>query len=65
MKLVDQARSHVLSLSVLDVLGAKSLAELASKVKNRLVAHAFQHVEPFCLIPNQRDVKESVIPQRS
>lgn len=26
MKLVDQARSHILSLSVLDVLGAKSLA---------------------------------------
>ncbi|KAM0798921.1 hypothetical protein BDR22DRAFT_808082 [Usnea florida] len=61
MKLVDQARSYGLSLSVLDVLEAKSLAQLASKLKHEVVAPSFQHVEPFYLLPNQSDVKESVI----
>ena len=61
MKVVDQARSHGLSLSVLDVLGAKSLVQLASKVKTEVMAPALPHVERFCLLPNQSDVRESEI----
>ena len=61
MKLVDQVRSHGLYLSVLDVLGAKSLAQLASKVKYEVVASTVQLVQPFCLLPHQSDVKESLI----
>ena len=61
MKLVDQARGHGLSLSVLDVLGAKSLAQLASKAKNEVVALPFLHVESFGLLPIDSDLKETVI----
>ena len=61
MKLVDQARGHGLSLSVRDVLGARSLAQLASKVKNEVVALASQHVESFGLLPIDSDLKETVI----
>ena len=41
MKLVDQARSHDLSPSVLDVLGAKSLAQLASTVNHETLIPAY------------------------
>ena len=53
MNFVDQARSHGLSVSVADVLGADSLAQLASKVKDKAVVPAVEHVEPFCLLRNQ------------
>ena len=61
MKLVDQARSHGLFVSVPDVLGTKSLAQLASKMKYQVVSPAFQHVERFGLLPDQSDAKEYVI----
>ncbi|KAJ6131846.1 hypothetical protein N7471_007061 [Penicillium samsonianum] len=61
MKLVDQARSHGICVSVADILGAKSLAQLVTKMKYETVASVYQHIEPFCLLPNQTDRRGFVI----